>query len=247
MAKLYNRVAVATGTTGTGTVTLGSALSNAFCTFAEAGVQNLDVVTYLITEGTDFEIGRGTYTSAGTTLSRDTVLLSKIGGTAGTTKMTLAGAAEVRIAAAAQDMQSDVAITGGSVTGLASLALATGGAILSGSYTPTITAVLNVDSTANPTAHYMRLGSIVLVGGSVEIDPTAASTATTIAISIPIASNLVTTDDAWGVVYRSNFQAGVSIVGVVISDGGNDRAVARFMSEVTTSLLYNFVFAYIIN
>lgn len=103
MAKVFNRVAVATATSGTGTVTLGSATSNATCTFAEAGVADGDVVTYLLTEGSDFEIGRGTYTSSGTTLSRTTVLLSKISGTSGTTKMTLAGSAEVRITAAAED------------------------------------------------------------------------------------------------------------------------------------------------
>lgn len=102
-AKLYNRVKVATATTGTGTVTLGAASSNAFCTFAEAGAANSDVVTYCIEESTDFEIGRGTYTSAGTTLSRTTVLLSKIAGTAGTTKMNLAGAATVRIVEAKED------------------------------------------------------------------------------------------------------------------------------------------------
>jgi hypothetical protein len=35
------------------------------------------------------EIGRGTYSSVGPTLSRDTVLLSKIGGTVGTSKINL--------------------------------------------------------------------------------------------------------------------------------------------------------------
>jgi len=109
MAVLANRVAVSTATTGTGTVTLGSALTDAFLTFAEGGVSDADEVTYLITEGDDFEFGRGTYTASGTTLSRDTVLDSKIGGTAGTTKMTLAGAAEVRIAAAAEDIATTAA------------------------------------------------------------------------------------------------------------------------------------------
>jgi hypothetical protein len=101
--RLYNRVRVNTATTGTGTVTLGAAFSNAFRTFAEAGAASGDVVTYVLEEGNDFEIGRGTYVSSGTTLSRDTVLISKIGGTAGTTRMTLAGGATVRIDAAAED------------------------------------------------------------------------------------------------------------------------------------------------
>jgi hypothetical protein len=103
-ALLANRVKVNTATTGTGTVTLGAASSNAFCTFAEAGIANGNVVSYLIEEGTDFEIGRGTYTSAGTTLSRDTVLLSKIGGTAGTSKMNLGGVAVVSITAPKEDL-----------------------------------------------------------------------------------------------------------------------------------------------
>lgn len=100
---LFNRVKVSTTTTGTGTVTLGAAIAK-YCTFAEAGVANSNVVTYLIEEGNDFEIGRGTYTSSGTTLSRDTVLLSKISGTSGTSKMNLAGLATVSIIAAKEDL-----------------------------------------------------------------------------------------------------------------------------------------------
>jgi hypothetical protein len=104
MAKLFNRAKVTTATAGTGTVTLGAASSAAFFTFAEAGVANSDVVTYVIEDGTNVEIGRGTYTSAGTTLSRDTVLISKISGVAGTTKLTLSGSAVVYIDAAAEDI-----------------------------------------------------------------------------------------------------------------------------------------------
>lgn len=92
------------GTPGTGTVTLGSAMDNSFFTFAEAGVADASVVTYRIEFGLDVEIGRGTYTSSGTTLSRDTVLASKIGGTAGTSKIDInAAGATVRIVMAAAD------------------------------------------------------------------------------------------------------------------------------------------------
>ncbi len=103
-AVLGDRVKVTTATTSTGTLTLGAVFSNAFCTFAEAGITNGQTVTYCIEEGSDFEIGRGVYTSAGTTLTRATVLLSKIGGTAGTSKMNLAGTATVRIIAAKEDL-----------------------------------------------------------------------------------------------------------------------------------------------
>lgn len=114
MAKLFNRAKVNTASTGAGTMTLGAAFSNAFCTFAEAGVANGDVVTYVIEDGNDFEIGVGTYSSAGTTLSRDTVRLSKIAGIAGTGKITLSGSATVYLSPSKEDLTEDVqALTDG--------------------------------------------------------------------------------------------------------------------------------------
>ncbi len=104
MSTLYNRARVNTATTGTGTMTLGSAVSAAYFTFAEAGVANGTVVSYVIEDGTNVEMGIGTYTSVGTTLSRTTVTASKISGTAGTTKLTLSGSAVVFIDALAADI-----------------------------------------------------------------------------------------------------------------------------------------------
>ena len=73
MAKLFDLARMTTATTGTGTVTLGSAVTG-FLTFALAGVSDGDVVDYAIndpgTAPTASEIGTGTYTAAGTTLSR---------------------------------------------------------------------------------------------------------------------------------------------------------------------------------
>jgi hypothetical protein len=121
MAVLANRVRVTTSTTGTGTITLGSAVTT-YQTFAAAGVSDGDVVRYLIEEGTNWEVGTGTYTSSGTTLSR-TVSESSNSGSA----ITLAGNAYVSIVAAAEDVTSDVAITGGSISGITDLAIADGG------------------------------------------------------------------------------------------------------------------------
>jgi len=109
MAVLANRVRVTTSTTGTGTITLGSA-ETTYQTFAEAGVSNGDVVRYLIEEGTNWEVGTGTYTASGTTLSR-TVSESSNSGSA----ITLAGNATVSIVSAAEDVTSDVEITGGTI------------------------------------------------------------------------------------------------------------------------------------
>jgi hypothetical protein len=63
-----------------------------------------EIRSYIIEEGTDFEIGLGIYNSAGPTLTRATVRLSRIAGVVGTTKMNLAGNATVRVIAAKEDL-----------------------------------------------------------------------------------------------------------------------------------------------
>lgn len=109
MAKFLNRAGMTTATTGTGTITLGSAITDStngdYLTFAEAGIADGNIVRYLITDGSNVEGGTGTYTSSGTTLSRDTVTFSKIGGTAGTTNLTLSGSAKVYIVPLAEDQK----------------------------------------------------------------------------------------------------------------------------------------------
>lgn len=108
MGKLVNRARMTTATTGTGTITLGSAVSG-YTDFATAGVANADVVSYCIEDGTSWELGTGTYTSAGTTLSR-TVTLSSAGGT---TALTLSGSAQVFVTALAADLFPVPAPNGG--------------------------------------------------------------------------------------------------------------------------------------
>lgn len=104
MNSLFNLARVVTTTTGTGTVTLGSATAG-FLTFAQAGVTDGSVVTYAIEDANGGrEIGQGTYTTSGTTLSRDTVYRST--GAGNTAKINLSGSAQVFITAAAEDLAS---------------------------------------------------------------------------------------------------------------------------------------------
>lgn len=83
-----DRVKETTTTTGTGTVTLAGA-SAGFQSFAAIG--NSNTTYYAITSGNDYEVGLGTYTASGTTLSRDTVLESSNAGS----KITLSGTSDV--------------------------------------------------------------------------------------------------------------------------------------------------------
>jgi hypothetical protein len=104
VCRLYDRVGVSTATTGAGTVTLGAAISNAYFTFANAGVQDQDTVRYVIDDGNDFEIGEGVYTASGTTLTRATVIRSNVAGVQGTSKLSLSGSATVRIDCSRTDL-----------------------------------------------------------------------------------------------------------------------------------------------
>mgnify|MGYP001022076360 FL=1 len=70
---IKDRVKETTTTTGTGTLTLAGAVTG-FDSFADVGDSN--TTYYSCTDGTDFEVGIGTYPLSGTTLSRDTIFES---------------------------------------------------------------------------------------------------------------------------------------------------------------------------
>jgi len=76
-----DRVNETATTTGTGTFTLAGAVSG-FRSFSDIGNGNTTYYAIVAQTGTEFEVGIGTYTSSGTTLSRDTVLSNSLGTTA---------------------------------------------------------------------------------------------------------------------------------------------------------------------
>ena len=83
-----DRVQETTTTTGTGTITLAGAVAG-FQSFSVIG--NGNTTYYCVTSGSSWEVGIGTYTLAGTTLARTTILASSAGGSA----ITLAGTSNV--------------------------------------------------------------------------------------------------------------------------------------------------------
>ena len=97
--KFANRVKVNTSTTGTGTITLGSAVGG-FQTFAQGGILNGNSVRYTIINGNNWEVGTGVYTHSGTTMSRS-YEESSTG-----SLLNLAGESEVFITTSATDIEN---------------------------------------------------------------------------------------------------------------------------------------------
>lgn len=107
---IKDRVKETTTTTGTGTLTLAGAL-NGFDAFSEIG--NGNNTYYACADGTNFEVGIGTYTLSGTTLSRDTVLESS------STKITadVNGAVNASASVTVDNVQGGTLTTGQRVRG----------------------------------------------------------------------------------------------------------------------------------
>lgn len=100
LAPFYDRVAVSSSTTGTGTLTLGAAYGILYQTPAGASVPSGSVVRYVIVDGSiGWEAGYGTYTSSGTTLTR-----TPQEGTNGTSPLSLDGSEVVYLTPLSYDL-----------------------------------------------------------------------------------------------------------------------------------------------
>lgn len=161
MAKVFNRVRVTTTTTGTGTITLGPAVAG-YRTLAAAGAADGDEVHYTIENGTAWEIGIGTYSTTGPTLSRF-VVESSTG-----SLLNLTSGANVFVSGTAAAIQSDVEITGGMITGttisggtisgIAPIAITDGGTGTGGGFLP-YAVLLGGTTAGNPLQNVSGLGN----------------------------------------------------------------------------------------
>lgn len=100
----------------------------------------------------------------------------------------------------------------------------------SGTYTPTLTNSANIDASTPQVFQYTRTGNVVTVSGSVNIDPTAATTLTTLGISLPIASDLTSYVQCCGTAVSRLAGA----YGDIQGDTTNDRATLNFTNGAST-------------
>lgn len=185
MAKLFNRARMSTATTGTGTVTLGSAVSG-YQTFAASGVVNGDIVSYCIEDGTAWEVGTGTYTSVGTTLSR-TLIQSSTG-----SLLTLTGAAQIFVTALASDIFANSGLT--NLTGFTTTATAGGTTTLTNasSYYQVFTGTANQTVALPSTATLAQGWSFHICNNSTGFLSITTSTSVFLCVIPPSATVMVT-------------------------------------------------------
>lgn len=113
--------------------------------------------------------------------------------------------------------------------------------IASGTYTPTLTNVANLDASTAYQCQYLRVGDTVTVSGKVDVDPTTTLISTQLGISLPIASNIGAVEDCAGCAAASGI-AGQSAA--IIGDAANDRALMQWVAADVTNQGMFFTFTY---
>lgn len=125
---------------------------------------------------------------------------------------------------------------------------ATGGGLTlaAGVYTPTLTGVANVDAVVVQGADwpYMRVGNVVTVSGQINIDPTAATTTTTVRVSLPVASNFANSNT--GLAGTMVETGGTGDVGAIRPDPTNDEAQIVYVPAGTGAKSFSVIFTYTI-
>ena len=220
-----DRIQETTNTTGTGAYTLGGAVAG-FQTFA-AAVSDADTVYYAISDNVDFEVGLGTYASAGGTITRTTVFSSSNSDAAvnwgiGTKNIFLTYPADKAVL---EDASNNVTIgnnlvVGGTVDGVD---IASRDAVL--------TATTNTANAALPKAGGTMSGAIAM--GTNKItgagDPTAAQDLATKSYVDTIAAAGLHYHDPVRVEKEGNLTAtynnGASGVGATLTNSGTQAAL----------------------
>jgi hypothetical protein len=108
------------------------------------------------------------------------------------------------------------------------------GNIFSGTYTPTLTNVANIDIPASTayTCQYMRVGDVVTVSGRVSIVVTGTGL-TRLNMTLPIASNFSAEENCAGTAQVSYAGVSINLAAQIKADATNDRAQILYYGNVT--------------
>jgi hypothetical protein len=111
----------------------------------------------------------------------------------------------------------------------------------SGTYTPTLFNGTNVAASTSRKCLWYRVGNIVTVTGSIDIDPTTSGLDTDIDISIPVASNFATSEDLSG---NTATTATAGQCGGISANTTNDRATLSYVAASAANRRHFFTFSY---
>lgn len=113
--------------------------------------------------------------------------------------------------------------------------------LASGLHTPTLTNVTNLAASTAYACQYMRVGDVVTMSGRVDVDPTTTGVSTELGISLPIASNLATSNECCGTAFAS---AVAGQGAAILADGTNNRARMVWIAGDVSSQAMFFTFTY---
>jgi len=195
---------------GSGTVGIHTAVVNN---------ENIGRVIFSGSNGTNFleaaKISAVINGAPGTTSMPGKLVFSTtpVGGTSAVDRLTIAANGGV-------DIPGDV--TAGNITA---------GNLTSGTWSPTISSTVNVASSSSGTCYYQRVGSVVTFGGAITIQATATGLVQ-LQLSLPVASNFSTTNQAAGTALSS---VAADMVGVINSNAFNDTLAVEYTATTTNS------------
>jgi hypothetical protein len=112
--------------------------------------------------------------------------------------------------------------------------------VTSGVYTPVLTSVANILSSAAFQCQWMRVGNTVSVSGKITIDPTSNGAVTKIALSLPVASNFGAEEHCSGTSACWESQQS----GIILGDAASDKAQMWFLAQTSTIRDHFFTFTY---
>lgn len=116
-----------------------------------------------------------------------------------------------------------------------------GSSFMTGTYTPTLFNTTNVAVSTSYNIPYIRIGSIVIVSGRVDITATAAPLNTLLGMSLPIASTFASSADLGG---SAGASAIASSAAAILADTVNNRARFLYPSTTTGAQSFGFTFMY---
>lgn len=110
----------------------------------------------------------------------------------------------------------------------------------SGTYTPTLTNVTNIDSSSVASFQYMRVGDVVTVSGLVQFDPTAAALCE-LDMTLPIASNFANQRECAGTAGAPGYAANTA---TIYANTTGDLARLSVVATMTVNATWMLHFTY---